>query len=267
MESLCAPPQVLRRRQACYALQGPDAATELQMLAALRGLSPESLPLLPALLGAPLAPTRADPAALRLSQQQLLSAHGLQQRQPVDEIDAIEDVEGTQQQQQQPQASGQLRSGDRAGADMGAGTQMHGGQSSQGTFGRGTLSLLGASQSQQASTAVQPMHASSPGTQVVSSAAAGSDESRGGLEETQASDDSSSQKGLQPQAESAASIIQRFDLNEEQADALLAMERWSTPGTSQVDHAAPSCAHCQVVTHTCRHSSSWNATTRLHRFS
>ena len=239
MDTLCAPPQTLRRRQACYALQGPDAAIELQMLAALKALSPESLPLLPALLGAPLAPTRADPAAPWRSQQQLLSAHGLQQRQPIDEIDAIEDDEDSQQEQQPPQASGQLGSGDRAGADMSAGTQMHGGQSSQGSFGHGTLSLLGASQAQQASTAVQPIHASSPGTQVESSAAAGSYESRGGLEGTQASNDSSSQKRLQPQVEDAASIIQRFALNEEQAEALLAMERWSAPGVSQVDTLHP----------------------------
>ena len=239
VETLCTPPQALRRRQACYALQGPDAATELQMLAALKALSPESLPLLPALLGVPLAPTRADPAAPCHSQPQL-SAHGSQQRQPVDETDVIEDVEGSQQQQQQPQASGQLGSGDRAGADSSAGTQMHGGQSSQGSFGRGTLSSLGASHAQQASAAAQSLHTPSPGTQGISGAAAGSREDRGGVEETQVSDDSSSQRGMQPQTEDAASIVQRFGLNEEQAEALLAMERWSTPGSSQVDHAAPS---------------------------
>ena len=264
METLCAPPQTLRRRQACYALQGPDAATELQMLAALKGLSPESLPLLPALLGTPLRRARADPAAPCYSQQQL-SAYGSQQRQPVDEIDVIEDVEGSQQ--QQSQASGQLGSGDKAGAELSAGGQKLGGHSSQGSFGCGTLSLLGASQAQQALAAAQPLHTPSPGTQGVSGAAASSREDRVRLEETKASDDSSSQKGVAPQAEDAASIIQRFSLNEEQADALLAMERWSTPGTSQVDHAAPSGVHCQIVTHTCRHSSSWNATTCLHRFS
>ena len=208
------------------------------MLAALRALSPESLPLLPALLGATPVPTRAHPAAPGHSQQQL-SAHGSQQRQAVDEVDVIEDVGGSQE-QQQPQASGQLGGEGRAGADSNAGAQMHGGQSSQGSFGRGTLSLLGASQAQQASAAAKPMHTPSPGTQGVSGAAASSREDRGGLEETQASDDSSSQKEMQLHTEKAASIVQRFGLNEEQAEALLAMERWSTPGASQVDHAPPS---------------------------
>ena len=250
-------PQTLQRRQACYALQGPDAATELQMLAALKGLSPESLLLLPALLGAPPAPTRADPAAPGSSQQQLL-AHGSQQRQPVDKIDVIEDVEASQQQQQQkqqPQASGQLGRGDRAGADSSAGTQELGGQSSQGSFGRGTLSLLGASQAQQASARAEPSLTPSPGIQGVSGATASSRDDAGRFKGTQASDDSSSQRGVQPQAENAASIIQRFGLNEEQAEALLAMERWSTPGSCQVDHAPPSSAQCQTVTHACRHSS------------
>ena len=251
-------PQTLQRRQACYALQGPDAATELQMLAALKGLSPESLLLLPALLGAPPAPTRADPAAPGSSQQQLL-AHGSQQRQPVDEIDVIEDVEASQQQQQQqkqqPQASGQLGRGDRAGADSSAGTQELGGQSSQGSFGRGTLSLLGASQAQQASARAEPSLTPSPGIQGVSGATASSRDDAGCFKGTQASDDSSSQRGVQPQAENAASIIQRFGLNEEQAEALLAMERWSTPGSCQVDHAPPSSAQCQTVTHVYRHCS------------
>ena len=53
MEALCPPPHSLRKKQPCYALQGPDASTELQMIAALKSLSPDSLPLLPSLLGPP----------------------------------------------------------------------------------------------------------------------------------------------------------------------------------------------------------------------
>ena len=258
METLCTPPQTLRRRQACYALQGPNAVTELQMLAALKGLSPESLPLLPALLGAPLRPTRAHPAAPRHSQQQL-SAPGSQQRQPDDDTDAIEDGSQQQRQQQQPQASGQLGTGDTAGADISAGTQLHGGQSSQGTFERGTLSLLGNPRAQQASVAAQTRRVSSHGNHGVIGAAAGSSESGGRLEETQASDERGSQKAVQPHVENAPSIIQRFNLNEEQAEALLAMESWSTPGASQVDHTASSHEQCQTMTFYCRHSSRWHA--------
>ena len=260
MVALCTPPQALRRKQTCYALQGPDAATELQMLAALRDLSPESLSLLPTLLRAPLQAAQADPAALRFPQQQL-SAHEWQQRQPVDDIDLIEDVEGSQQQQQQqqPQASGQLESGDRAGADISADNQMHGGQSSQGVYGRGTLSLLGASEAQQVSAAAHLICTSPPRTQGVCGVAAGSGESRGCSEQTQASDESGSQEAEKPQAEDAASIIQRFGLNDEQAEALLAMERWSTPGASQVDRNAPSHEQCRTTTLICWHDSPWHA--------
>ena len=246
MEALCTPPQTLRRRQACYALQGPDAATELQMLAALKGLSPESLPLLPALLGAPLRPTQQDPATLWHSQQQL-SAPGMQQRQPDDDMDAIEDFQGSMQ----PHAFRQPWNEERAGADIGADTKEHGDLSSQGGFGRGTLSLLSASQAQQASAVAQPICTSSPGTQGVSSAAAGSKEGEGPLEEGQASDESGGQKAVQPQAENAASIVQRFGLNEEQAEALLAMERWAASGASQVDHIASPNQERQTQTAAC----------------
>ena len=43
-----------------FALRGPEASTELSMLAALQALTPQSLPLLPALL-APPAPVPAAP--------------------------------------------------------------------------------------------------------------------------------------------------------------------------------------------------------------
>lgn len=48
----CKLPQV-------FALRGPDASTELSMLAALQALTPQSLPLLPALLLPPRAPAAA----------------------------------------------------------------------------------------------------------------------------------------------------------------------------------------------------------------
>lgn len=40
----------LQRKQAVYAIRGPNAATELAMLATLQALSPAALPSLPALL-------------------------------------------------------------------------------------------------------------------------------------------------------------------------------------------------------------------------
>lgn len=47
-----APPR-LQRKQSIYALHGPNAATELAMLATVSGLDPTSLPVLPALLKKP----------------------------------------------------------------------------------------------------------------------------------------------------------------------------------------------------------------------
>lgn len=40
----------LHRKQAVYAIRGPNAATELAMLATLQALSPAAMPCLPALL-------------------------------------------------------------------------------------------------------------------------------------------------------------------------------------------------------------------------
>ena len=50
MELLAGVPSYLERKQAIYAIHGPNAATELAMLATLKALSPLTLPCLPALL-------------------------------------------------------------------------------------------------------------------------------------------------------------------------------------------------------------------------
>lgn len=50
VELLAGMPSYLQRKQVIYALRGPNAATELAMLATLQALSPTALPSLPALL-------------------------------------------------------------------------------------------------------------------------------------------------------------------------------------------------------------------------
>lgn len=50
VELLAGVPLHLERKQPIYAIHGPNAATELAMLATLQALSPLTLPCLPALL-------------------------------------------------------------------------------------------------------------------------------------------------------------------------------------------------------------------------
>ena len=50
IELLAGVPSQLPRKQAVYAIRGPNASTELAMLATLQALSPAALPCLPALL-------------------------------------------------------------------------------------------------------------------------------------------------------------------------------------------------------------------------
>lgn len=50
IELLAGMPSQLQRKQAIHALRGPNAATELAMLATLQALSPTALPCMPALL-------------------------------------------------------------------------------------------------------------------------------------------------------------------------------------------------------------------------
>ena len=50
IELLAGVPSHLQRKQAVYAIRGPNAATELAMLATLQALSPAALPALQALL-------------------------------------------------------------------------------------------------------------------------------------------------------------------------------------------------------------------------
>lgn len=68
VELLCSEPPNLKRKQQVYALQGPDAATELAMLATLQHVTVQSLPILPALMRH--AGTSVAPAALTEHQQE-----------------------------------------------------------------------------------------------------------------------------------------------------------------------------------------------------
>ena len=61
-------PPRLQRKQSIYALHGPNAATELAMLATVSGLDPASLPVLPALLKATWAPPSGVQAVLHTTQ-------------------------------------------------------------------------------------------------------------------------------------------------------------------------------------------------------
>lgn len=201
VEPLCAQPQSIRKKQPCYALQGPDAATELQMIAALKGLSLEALPLLPSLLGPPRgAPRPQGPSGQQhtTGQQQASShARGLaslpqqqQQEQPGDHLQGAEEASRGKQAQEQSIPSGQPK------ADQ---TQPSGIPYSAG--GEGSDSSGREEQSE-----------------IAESSATTSD----------------SQEATPAEGVEADSIIQRFGLNTEQAAALHAMEVWALPGASQV---------------------------------
>lgn len=75
MELLGERPRGLRRRQQVYAVQGPNAATQLAAAALLADASPAAHPLLPALLGCPppVALGDAPAAAPTLSQVHIKS--------------------------------------------------------------------------------------------------------------------------------------------------------------------------------------------------
>ncbi len=204
VEPLCPLPQNIRKKQQCYALQGPDGGTELQMIAALKGLSPEALPLLPALLD----PPREAPQLQRPSSRQ--QAMGQQQ--------ASSHARGLaslpQQQRQRKQLAGNLSGAEEACGETQAQVQ---GQSSLPTQPE-------VDQTQPSGTSCS---VSDEGTErcrrerhseIVDNSGANSD----GKEAVAA-------EGMETD-----SIIQRFGLNAEQAAALHAMEAWALPGASQV---------------------------------
>ena len=201
VEPLCVQPQSIRKKQPCYALQGPDGATELQMIAALKGLSLEALPLLPSLLGPPRgAPQPQGPSGQQQAtgQQQACShAMGLaslsqqqQQVQPGDHLQRAEEASG------EKQAQGQSSPRTQPKADQ---TQPSGLPYSAG--GEGSDSSGSEEQSEIAKSSAT----------------------------TSGSKEAKPAEGVE-----AASIIQRFGLNTEQAAALRAMEVWALPGASQV---------------------------------
>ena len=195
VEPLCAQPQSIRKKQPCYALQGPDGATELQMIAALKGLSLEALPLLPSLLGPPRGALR--PQGPSGQQQASSHARGLpslrqqqQQEQPGDYLQGAEEASGEKQLQGQSSPRTQPK------ADQ---TQPSGIPYSAG--GEGSDSSGGEEQSE-----------------IAESSAITSD----------------SKEAAPAEGVEADSIIQQFGLNTEQAAALRAMEVWALPGASQV---------------------------------
>lgn len=201
VEPLCAQPQNIRKKQPCYALQGPDGATELQMIAALKGLSLEALPLLPSLLG----PPRGDPRPQGPSGQQ--RATGQQQA-----SSHARGLASLPQQQQQEQPAGHLQ-----GAEEASGEKQAQGQSSP--------------RPQPEADRTQPS-----GTPC---SAGGEDSDSSGREDQSEIAESSgassdSREATPAEGVEADSIIQRFGLNTEQAAALRAMEAWALPGASQV---------------------------------
>ena len=210
VEALCPVPQSLRKKQPCYALQGPDASTELQMIAALKSLSPDSLPLLPSLLGPPcrsvwphtvIHPHLAQPASgsalppsisqgenniaasrsavLRLTPSPAWTASTKRDKHPVDD------------------------------------------------------------DSMQSSLPTQPQSCSAPLVSPLQAAIDNdsdfikTDERQKGL---LSSGGKISETVVPADSVDADSIIRRFGLNEEQAAALRAMEAWAVPGASQVLH-------------------------------
>ena len=71
IELLAGVPPHLQRKQAVYAIRGPNAATELAMLATLQALSPAALPSLPALL------SRKDSSPMTLGEHAHHASHSV----------------------------------------------------------------------------------------------------------------------------------------------------------------------------------------------
>lgn len=221
VEALCSTPQSLRKKQPCYALQGPDASTELQMIAALKSLSPDSLPLLPSLLGPPCR--SAWPHAMihpQLSQPATDSA---------------------------PNKSA-FQSADSAAASRSALARHPQSLACRPSSTQTDERLEHEEDSMQSSLPTQPRDCPA---QLVSPSQAARDDDTAFRDPnmrqtaTQSSEGDASQSPL-PEADSgdAGSIIERFSLNAEQAGALRAMEAWAVAGASQVlsqhPHTAPS---------------------------
>ena len=209
MEALCPVPHSLRKKQACYALQGPDASTELQMIAALKSLSPDSLPLLPSLLGPPCRSAwphtaihpQSTPAATD-------SAHA---------HNAAASRSAVTRQTQSP-ARAASRHIDKHLENYG--------------------------NSMQSSLPTQPQSCSalrvSP-SQVPRDGDSDFVEPDKRQKGVQSSEGNSKQNTVPADSVDADSIIRRFGLNAEQAAALRAMEAWAIPGASQVRLPKSSC--------------------------
>ena len=198
-------PHSLRKRQPCYALQGPDASTELQMIAALKSLSPEGLPLLASLLGppcksawphGPIHPQPAQPATDSAPAQ-----HSFQEG-----VAATAGPSALHGHQQPAVCMSACQQTDRC--------------------------AVTAADSMQSSLPTQPQHSSAPPASPSQAAREGDsdfEEPAGRPETTQSCEGGASQDAALADSVDADSVIQRFGLNAEQAAALRAI-----PGASQV---------------------------------
>lgn len=211
VEALCPIPQSLRKKQPCYALQGPDASTELQMIAALKSLSPDSLPLLPSLLGPPcrsawphtvIQPHLAQPASEAALPPSISQGE--------DNVTASR--------------SAVPRHTQAPAWTVSKGTDEH---------------SVSDDNSMQSSLPTQPQSCSTP---LVGPLHAAIDNDSDFMEtdqhqKGQRSSDGNNSKAARPaDCVEADSILRRFGLNAEQAAALRAMEAWAVPGASQVLH-------------------------------
>ena len=258
VEALCPVPQSLRKRQPCYALQGPEAATELQMIAALRSLSPDSLPLLPSLLGPPLksawphAPI--DPQSL---QPASASAPGLQSSQSAasatgsmsPSVRQIHSVGQHKPAENMAQPSAQnpvcMQTGEGSSQrdprheehsmKSGMPDTHHKGLSSPSQSPRNDDSDFEVARKQHKST-------QSPDDKDDSHFTEADIQQR---KATQSTDGRGSQQATPEDRVDADCIIQRFGLNAEQAVALRAMEAWTIQGASQVRSAMQGCCTVQ----------------------
>ena len=230
VEALCKAPSNVRGRQPCIALRGPDAAAELQMIAAFKNLSPEALPLLPALLVSPLsAPQRpAFTAQPQLQQPAAASAAG---QTPSQGQASASGIFGASPRHSQP--SGQVRPSGEVSACKGASSQ-GGLESSQGVPNPERLSKQGGSPTQPESSSKQPKR--TPASEIIEmEETEGIDGDGAPMEDTQMSTEQSSSPEAPPTGiVDADSVIQRFGLNAEQAAALRAMGAWAKPGASAV---------------------------------
>ena len=247
VEALCPVPQSLRKRQPCYALQGPDAATELQMIAALKSLSPDSLPLLPSLLGpplksawphAPIDPQSLQPASAIAPGQQSPQIAGGALGSMSPSARQIHSAGQHRPAENMAQPSAQKPVRKQTGEGSSQEDPRHEEHSMQSglpdTHRKGLSSPSQCPRNDDSDFEVageQHKSTQSPDGKDDSDVMEADTQHR---EATQSTDGSGIQQAMPEDRVDADSIIQRFGLNAEQAAALRAMEAWTIQGASQV---------------------------------